>query len=250
VAVISVEEPVKRFAWRALLNGANPSRILAVPKASSVLFPRDARALRECLEVTGTNLLYIDSVYTHFEAVEGQNAAERARRCLSPLAEIAQETGVTIVAIFHENKAGAYLGSVEMVNVARYVLRARRNPPGPLYVGVEKTNLFDPEVSMTFSGDKVPAVDPDTGEVQMEEMEDGALAPMYFTTLERGEDAPTNSLNIDDLAETENPVDTSQLVQEVVEAHPDWTVREVAEAVGKGKSVVGEYMKILSVRSI
>jgi len=238
VAVVTVEEPAKRFAWRAQLNGAILPQILAVPKASSLLFPRDALGLKEALEATKTDLLYIDSIYSHFESVDGQNAAERARRCLAPLAEIAQETGVTIVAVFHVNKAGDYLGSVEMRNVPRYVLKAAREAPGPLYVSVDKTNLWDPGVSMAFRGVDVLASDPSTGEVQLEEDDEGNEIPMHFTVLERTEDVPRSMVDADQIEESKEGRIMELLLQD-----PDMSASKIIEEVGGRKQDMLEAIK-------
>lgn len=251
VAVMAVEESPKRFAWRALLNGADPALILAIPKASTVLFPRDADALREALLLSKTDLLYIDSIYTHFGATEGQNAAERARSCLSPLAEICQETGVTIVAVFHENKAGQYLGSVEMLNVPRYVLRAQRSEGRPLYVSVDKTNLWDPGVAMTLTGKEVAASDPFTGEVQLEEADDGTLIPMNFVVLDRGEDAAKAWVNVDEVVDNEaKGPSTAELVAKAVEEHPDFGTRALATLLDISRNTVKKYLPWHYVRKL
>jgi hypothetical protein len=201
-AAITVEEPIHRFAWRAQLSGADLHLLLGIPNGSSIQLPRDAEALKECLRVTGVGLLYIDSIYTHFSGVEGENAAQVARKCLGPLAEMAQELGCTIVCTFHENKAGEYLGSTEMINVARYVLKASRTAPGPMYVGIKKTNMWNPGKRMTFEGHTVIAVDPNSGQVQMEEDDEGKLVAQTFVVAHRGEDvgAEDTTINIDSLA--------------------------------------------------
>jgi len=175
---VGIEEPFRLFAARAVLLGAVRSRLFSIPNASSMKFPRDAAVLGEALADAKAGMLYFDSIYTHFEHQDSSNAAERARKALGPLAEIAQRHGVTIMGTFHENKAGAYLGSVEMQNVCRSFLHAERPEGKPLRVSVLKTNMTDPGHALEYAGIETDWVDPATGAVQMERIEDGSLAPM------------------------------------------------------------------------
>ena len=202
--VITIEETFGLFLWRAHFNGANLSLISAPQNGASALkLPRDAGKLRDFIDLAQIDVLYFDSIYSHFASEQGLNAAERARACLSPLAEIAKETGCTILCTFHENKAGQLLGSVEMENVARYVLHAKRDDTpddAPMKLRVHKTNGRDPHRSLIFRGRDVVMIDPSTGETQYEEVDDaGTLEPMKIlvSTLEGDESAPGPSTLID-----------------------------------------------------
>lgn len=175
---VGVEEPFARFLGRAVLCEAKREKIFAIPQASRIQLPRDIPKLREQVEMAGVKFVYFDSIYAHFERIQGENVAERARRCLGPLAEMAQDLGVTIVGVFHENKEGDYLGSTEMVNVARVTLHAEREENQPLVLSVHTTNLWEPPYALTFYATEANMRDPETGEVQMEETEPGKLEPM------------------------------------------------------------------------
>jgi hypothetical protein len=206
VAFFGVEEPFSRFLWRAVLAGADRERLFAPLDASRMLFPRDAPALRRAIELSRCSLVIVDSIYTHFEAVAGLNTAERARRSLGPLAEIAQQTGCTIVGNFHENKSGDYLGSTEMGNVGRMLLHAQRPGAGPLTIEVSKTNFVDPGYRLAFGGRTVPARDPLSGAIQYERLENGTLVPLEFVIPERWADEqmaqePPAALDVDTLPE-------------------------------------------------
>ncbi|MDE2097394.1 MAG: AAA family ATPase [Patescibacteria group bacterium] len=179
---VGIEEPFRLFLARAVLLGGDRSRIWSIPNGSQLLFPRDVAALGRALEAAGAGCLYFDSIYSHFERQRDENAAERARRVLSSLAELANKTGCTVAGIFHENKGGELLGSTEMANVARIVLHATRGAGegSPLRLAVRKTNLLDPGYSLEFAGHAVEWHDPATGEVQLEVNEHGTLEPLQL----------------------------------------------------------------------
>ena len=206
---IGVEEPFERFTGRALLCDppAVRAKLFAYRQGSRIMLPRDIPALREQVKLAGVEFIYFDSIYAHFERIQGENMAERARRCLGPLAEMAQELGVTVVGVFHENKEGDYLGSTEMVNVARVTLHATRKQGQPLLVSVHTTNLWDPEYALTFTGVEQPLVDRETGEVQQERLEDGTLVPMMVRVPVKGENRRWNDIRageLEDESEDEN----------------------------------------------
>src|SRR5580698_5795723 len=150
---VGVEESFARFAARSVLGGAVRDKLFAIPNAYNFTLPKDADTLRDQIVLAQADVVYFDSIYSHFATVPGENAAERARKSLAPLANIALSTGATIIAVFHENKAGTYLGSTEMINVARYALRAQREGNAPLRVWVDKTNFVDPGSAMQFHAD-------------------------------------------------------------------------------------------------
>lgn len=185
---VGVEEPFRRFLGRAVLcdAGTRRERIFAVPQASRLVLPRDVPKLREQVRLAGISFVYFDSIYAHFERIQGENMAERARRCLGPLAEMAQDMGITVVGVFHENKEGDYLGSTEMVNVSRVTLHAERAENQPLFLTVHTTNLWEPPYAMTFNADEVEMRDPSTGEVQMEEVAPGEVVPMLVRVPKEG----------------------------------------------------------------
>lgn len=176
---VGVEEPFPRFLARSVLGGGDRSKIFALRQAARFVIPRDIPKLREQVLLAGVQCVYFDSIITHFEHVQGQNIAERTRRCLGPLAEMAQEIGVGVVGVFHENRDGDYMGSAEMVNVARVTLRASRTGNDmPMQLEVHTTNLWQPDYGLSYAAPEQPLKDPDTGKVQMEVDERGELKPM------------------------------------------------------------------------
>jgi AAA domain/Bifunctional DNA primase/polymerase, N-terminal len=197
-AYLGVEEPFELFALRARRCGAPHGSIVQVPGAHDIRFPRDCAALGEKLVQHGVDFLFVDSIYTHFAASQGDNAAEKARATLSSLAHMAQAFGLTIYGQFHENKVGDYLGSAEMLNVPRYVLKGtrKRNNKGkfiatePFVVSVDKHNIWDPGYAMTFHGEEVLAFDERTGEVWMHENREGKMEPGKIKVAVPGPDRP------------------------------------------------------------
>jgi KaiC/GvpD/RAD55 family RecA-like ATPase len=200
-AFVGVEEPFERFAWRALLTGATAELLHEVPTAGSLSFPKHIKALSEAVEALDVDLVYFDSIYAHFDDLGGLNAAERARKCLSPLAEMAQKLSITVVGVFHENKLGQYLGSTEMRNVGRVMLHATREDGGPMRLSVSKTNFRKPTHSLTFWGRDVALSDPSSGEVQLEVNERGEVVPEIITIVGKVEKvgAPLTHVDVDEL---------------------------------------------------
>jgi hypothetical protein len=176
---IGVEEPFQRFLARAVLGGADRTRIRSLRDAMRVRLPGTIDLLREYVEEAQIDVVFFDSIYSHFDA--GQNVLEstRARTCLSPLAEMAQKTGCMVIGVFHDRRAdGSYMGSTEMINVARVILKLSRAQGAASRLRVHTTNFSDPGYALRLDADEHEVVEPQTGETQMEEQEDGTFAPM------------------------------------------------------------------------
>ena len=187
---IGSEEPFERFTARTLIGtpGLERSRLIDGSDGPRIRLPDDIPALRSRCKDAHIGVVYFDKIASHFTHIQGEIAPDRVRRCLSPLAEMAQEDGITVVGVFHTTKDGSYEGSTEMVNIARVVLQAERTPPGPLIVSVFKTNLVDPEYAATFDGTSVPYADPaDPDRVQYDVLDDGSRVPLKLLVAKRGQ---------------------------------------------------------------
>jgi hypothetical protein len=225
---IGIEESFTRFAWRAVLGGANPDMLFGFPHPTAISLPDGAGTLTEVCQDAGLDFLYFDSIYSHFAPGEGLNAAERARRCLAPLAETAQRHGITVLGVFHENKAGALLGSVEMENVARLLLHLTRGEQGSAYLSVEKTNFKNPETLLKIIGQEQVLRDPLTGEVQLEEQDDkGTMAPERMFVVEGYEEVSKRVVDIDEI---EEPIEAK--LEVILRESPDATNEQIAEQLG------------------
>jgi KaiC/GvpD/RAD55 family RecA-like ATPase len=174
-AVALREERFERFAARCHYGGLKSRDDLfdLSPLARTLKFPSGVDTLRRVIQEFGLQFVYLDSIYDHFDAVEG-NAAEKARNGLTPLAELAQELGCLIVATYHENKQGEALGSVEMQNVPRVTLKLTRGKAGPMKARVAWSNFPKPDYLLQFEVERVAHVG------QLEENEAGELVQAYI----------------------------------------------------------------------
>jgi hypothetical protein len=234
-AYCGTEEPPARFFGRSVLAGAKRGMSYNVKNPGAIKFPRDADLIRELILESKVNVLYMDSIYSHFEHQEGQNAAEKARAALAPLLEIAHETGCTIFGVFHTNKAGAFLGSTEMENVARCLLEAKRAPKETcLKVRVHKTNLYNPNKAMRLEGRDEIFRD-EQGNVQMEIDETGAAIPLMIvvpTRIADVDDEPEAPMEFDQDDLTDPEASTKERVQAYLEENPNTTNQRIADDLG------------------
>lgn len=233
-ALMATEESASRFIGRAVLAGADRSLMYNVRDAGRLVLPRDAEEIRTIVLMLGLNVLYVDAIYTHFEHKEGQNEAIRARGALAPLADIAHETGCSIFGVFHANKAGLYLGSVEMEDVARCLLLAERPVKGAvLSVKVAKTNFPHPQRILRLEGvEQDFTID---GLTQYEIMEDGEERPMKIVVPRRLDDAvDTGEIDIPEEIDPDDIEDESMAakVRRIIHEMPSATQKEVAENAG------------------
>ena len=238
---VGIEEPFTRFAARAVLGGADRSRLFAIPNAHALVLPKDCEDLKKQVILAEADVLYFDSIYSHFNSVPGENAAERARKALAPLASLAISTGCTVIAVFHKGKSGSYLGSTEMLNVARYALEADRKHNGPLKLWVAKTNLYDPGDAMTFKAEDAEIRDPESGQVQYEVLEDGELAPMKIKVLTRIEN--TSSYAEEERGDSE--AERFQAILKILKEDPEASANFIYKMVGGRKADVLEQVKAL-----
>ena len=225
---IGSEETPERFFGRVVLCGGKRSNCFEYLNSISFKLPKDADKLKKIIIDNKIDVVYIDSIYTHFESVTEQNAAEKARGSIAPLLSIAHETGASIVGVFHTNKAGEPNGSVEMRNVPRHVLKASRNANEKvLNLTIFKTNLRESNKRLRLGGKEMIFKDED-GNVQYEILEDGTKAPMNIFVPERLEEESGQSLTglmIDDLVKDSRT--KIQIIREEIEMHPEKTLKEI-----------------------
>ena len=237
-----VEEPYRLFLMRAVLLGADRTKVYCLPGASAWQFPRDSKRLRDDIDLAKPHFIYFDSIYTHFETGEGTNAAERARKSLGPLAEIAQATGTTIMGNFHESKAGEWLGSTEMLNVPRAVLHATRADGKPLRIAVRKTNAIMPPHHLEFGAAEMTWADPLTGQVQQEITDEGTLAPMQLVLPSTMSKVLRSSVRLDEINEerAEERKKKEQAARDLANKGKNRT--EIAEELGVSVRSVQRYL--------
>lgn len=236
---MGTEEPPARFFGRSVLAGARRDKCFDVLNPGSLKFPRDAALIRSLILESKIDFLYIDSIYSHFEHKEGQNAAEKARDALAPLLAIAHETGCTIFGVFHTNKAGAFLGSTEMENVTRVLLEAKRKPKQSyLGIKVHKTNLYNPGSMMCLEGREEVFRD-EEGNVQTEIHDDGSeqelkiIVPVRIADVLDDDDSDEANVPIEfDQDDLDAAAPTRMKVFAYLDIHPNATNNQVVEATG------------------
>jgi hypothetical protein len=200
--VVTREDPFELFVDRARLSGVDESLLFGA-KSGDMSFPKDAARLQGVIEELKLDFLYFDAIYDHFETKEGFHAGERTRQALSSLAKIAGECGCTIMGTFHTNKSGEFMGSTEMENVSRVLLKATRGdaPDSPLAIHVRKSNFKRPDFSMRFLLEESSLVDRETGEMRQEEARDGSLVTAKLSYAKQIEDQQSNTAPLDSFSE-------------------------------------------------
>jgi hypothetical protein len=165
VFVGSGEETFDLWVMRARASegGIRPGCLLEAPEPARFTLPDGVPGLRKALErIDDVRLVYVDALYSHFAhtgATAGMNAAEKARACLRALGETAIERKIAVVGTIHENAAGNMLGSREMRNVSRSLLRATRKQGGDLIVWPKGGNGWQPDYGLRFPGVATPLTD-------------------------------------------------------------------------------------------
>lgn len=184
VGVLLVEEHIARFATMIKMMGGDITKVYAMDNAGGFLLPRDQNVLGQAIASKNLKFIAIDSIYAHFENVGG-NAAEKARMCMTPLASLAIGWEIGICGMFHENKAGGSLGSVELPNVARHVIHATSDAPMSLAMHIEKSNCGTTGSYRIFHLEQQPLVDSE-GKQYVEYNIDGEIRPSTILTIGNG----------------------------------------------------------------
>ena len=90
-----------------------------------LVFPDDLPALREAVEQTGARLVVIDPLMAHLATKVNSWNDQHVRTALAPLAQLAEDTGATILLVRHPNKRSGVSalyrggGSVGIIGAAR-----------------------------------------------------------------------------------------------------------------------------------
>lgn len=224
-----MEENAELFGARMLFEGGFNEdalyRTMELPRG--LMFPRDLEIVRELIDQEKIDVLYFDSIYSHFDPAIQGNEATRARLALGGLAKLAQETGTAVIGLFHENKAGQFLGSVEMRNVCRSLVHATQDKKTKqLKLKVVKSNYEIPEYSLICLARKFVLRD-QVGEAWEREDEEGKI-------IER------EAFGITDLVKLEDGDDTFvievdpdfEVLREYIEKNPSSGERKIHESTG------------------
>jgi RecA-family ATPase len=187
VILLSAEDdPSDTIRPRFEVAGGDPSQVLIlneIPKRNAdgdvifdqdgdpmmkwMGFPDDARLLRAAIEAMDAGLVIIDPLMSYLSPDVKSNSDQDIRRALSPLALIAQETGVSIIIVRHLNNSGGVNalyrggGSIGIIGMARIGLllgRSKQQPHVRVLASV-KNNISQPAPSLGFILESVTGSD-------------------------------------------------------------------------------------------
>jgi hypothetical protein len=145
--------------------GADPARVVALATAGDPVDPErppttlDVGALRHAIRAVDARLVVVDPLAAFLPARTDAHTDADVRRALAPLARLAAEERVAVLAIRHLNKnphAPALYrggGSIAFLAAARSALLVARHPDAAAQrvVAVLKSNLAEPAEALAFS---------------------------------------------------------------------------------------------------
>lgn len=119
----------------------------------------DTLELGRALDTVDANLLVVDPLMAFLPPEVNSHRDQDVRRALAPLAELADDTGVAVVAIRHLNKSGGSNpkyrgdGSIGLIGAARSGLLVAEDPDAPdtrRILAPTKANLSEPAPSLAY----------------------------------------------------------------------------------------------------
>jgi hypothetical protein len=204
-------------------------------EAVALKFPKHAEFFANHIKDKGYGLVYFDSLRAVMDADNKKNEADRSRDALQPIAQIAQDVGVTILLTTHPMKSKQgdveiMLGSGELKAVARAVLHVKAgSTENTFFVTVDATNTRKPDEDLLVIRGERPFCDHRTGAVQTEIRENGEERKMTIPYIESVERIKKGTGE-----EAEQSPSTSEEYGERYEAFKkawiDGEVRELSEA--------------------
>jgi hypothetical protein len=129
--------------------------------------PDDVDLLEDAIEAMNAGLVIFDPLFSYLSPHIKSNSDQDMRMALSPLALVAQRTGVSVIIVRHLNKSGGVNalyrggGSIAIIGVSRIGLllgRSRTNPSLRVLAPV-KNNISEPASSIGFELEPVPDTD-------------------------------------------------------------------------------------------
>lgn len=238
IFIPSGEETFQQFVRKAHLSGAVLGNIICYPAEANFMLPKSVEHLAEGIDFwTGTSLIYIDALYSHFSDTPGLHAGERARHNLKALAQMAIDKQVCVLGTIHENVTGGMMGSREMRNVARALVHAKRNPGGDFTVWSKGTNSVACDYGVSFPGVAVPSLDSSGKPIVFVDLF-GTEIPQATWVLRQGEKVgqDDSTITVDQI--TVSPKDQ---ISAYLLDNPNDSNRQIAEALGIPKGTVDRY---------
>lgn len=248
VGVVAIEEPFALFAARVALGGGDRANLFAPDTTALALKFREHEAWIEmCIRENELNVLYFDSIRTHFSTARGENEAISARANLEPLVALAQRTGCAIVGTFHENRAGAFMGSAEMRNVPRVLIEAKRNAADDLVLRAVKCNFGTTQDKLVFRGAPRIHLKRDGSEIhEVVHPLDGSPAftrPRELFVYDFHERQDGSDFVLADTAVPDKDAEKRARIRELLMKCPDYTKTEIFRYIGGNKKRVFELVE-------
>jgi AAA domain len=166
VVVLPEDKPDEQGVQRAQAAGADPGRVYDMTRlpgggrfklSAAAKEPGDVSRLHAfitALRDAGGNprLVVLDPVAALVGWGTIQNNAG-ARRLMEPVQDMADATGVAVVMVAHETKAGVLQGSGGLRDAARLIYHVTRAPDnaGHRVISVEKANNLPPQEDLRFA---------------------------------------------------------------------------------------------------
>jgi hypothetical protein len=138
--------------------GADQERIFAPEEGGQFLVPRDVDLIRDAVEQKNAKFVILDPLAAFLDGSINSWNNQHVRRALTPLSQIAGQTGAAILVLDHLNKRSGIAaiqrgsGSIAFNATARSVLLACKHPQDPeaCVVASVKSNLGSPCVSLAY----------------------------------------------------------------------------------------------------
>lgn len=127
-------------------------------------FPRDVQRMRESIEEFDVKLVVVSPITACLGEETNTNNDASLRRALTPVAQVAQETGAAMVLLRHLNKDESMKalyrggGSIAFMGVSRTALVTGEHE-GQRAVAMVKNNLYDKRAVDTLAFDLLPPPD-------------------------------------------------------------------------------------------
>ena len=139
-----------------VLSGTN---VEVAGRKKPIEFPNDMPAVAELIRAEEIGLLVIDPITAYLGAGVDSYKDQSIRRALAPIAELAQERGIAVLAVRHLNKTSGTKamyrgqGSIGIVGASRaaYLVGESRTVPGRRVLAATKNNYGPKPPSMSFS---------------------------------------------------------------------------------------------------
>ena len=136
--------------------GANKENILMIDESIDMFRIDQIGILEEVIVSNNIKLIIIDPIQRYLPNNKSMDKANEVRNSLSPLRDLAEKHGCTIILIMHRNKSSSSnslyraLGSIDFVGVCRSMLTVEKGKNGKNYIQHTKSSLSQQGKSIIY----------------------------------------------------------------------------------------------------